>query len=175
MQLTRHGLYVLVLVQFLLIPFLMQFQFDLAPAVSTLAQMSNGPPLHYAAVRKMYGSATRKKITNHLLLLFHSGIMLNNARAFLEGILGVRSEFLRTPKFGISGIRGNWRDKVYVLQWPSMAVVELLLAAYGFASMLISILTRNFLLLPYVALTTFGLLYVGASSIYHSIGAGKSS
>jgi len=169
-QLTRNVQYVLVLLQFLILPFLMQFRFDIAPVASTLIQMSIGPPLHYVAVRKMYGKETAGKIKNHLLLLFHSGVTFNNARAFLEGILGVRSDFLRTPKFGISGSRGEWRGKRYLLSGIGTASVEIALAVYGIASMVVALFTRNFLLLPYIGTTAIGLLYVGTMSVYHSIG-----
>jgi cellulose synthase/poly-beta-1,6-N-acetylglucosamine synthase-like glycosyltransferase len=169
-QLTRNVQYVLVLLQFLILPFLMQFKFDIAPVVSTLIQMSIGPPLHYVAVRKMYGKETANKIKNHLLLLFHSGVTFNNAKAFLEGVFGIKSDFLRTPKFGISGTGGEWRDKRYLVSGIGTAGAEIALAAYGIASMLIALFTRNFLLLPYIGTTTIGLLYVGALSLYHSLG-----
>ncbi len=170
-QITRHWLYVLVLLQFALLPFLMLFRFDLTAALSTLTQMSVGPPLYYAVIRKMYGKQSHRKIKNHLLaLIFHSGMTVNNAMAFLEGFMGVRSDFLRTPKFGISGVRGDWRGKRYALAYPMTAIIEIGLASYGVASLLIALFTRNFLLMPYIAVTTLGLLYVGALSIYHSIG-----
>lgn len=38
-----------------------------------------------------------------LYLMFSMGISLNNALAVLEGLLGIKSEFVRTPKFNVSG------------------------------------------------------------------------
>lgn len=169
-HLTRNVQYVVVLLQFLILPFLMLFRFDLAPVVSTLVQMSIGPALHYAAVRKMYGKQANGKLKNHALLFFHSGITVNNAMAFLEGILGIRSDFLRTPKFGILGARGNWRNKRYVLSWPKTAIAELALAGFGIASLLVALFTRNFLLMPYIGLTALGLMYVGAVSVHETMG-----
>jgi hypothetical protein len=97
-------------------------------------------------------------------------VTFNNAKAFLEGVFGIKSDFLRTPKFGISGTGGEWRDKRYLVSGIGTAGAEIALAAYGIASMLIALFTRNFLLLPYIGTTTIGLLYVGALSLYHSLG-----
>ena len=41
------------------------------------------------------------------------GLSVRNAKAVLEAIFGVKSEFARTPKFSIDGQRGTWRKKSY--------------------------------------------------------------
>jgi len=173
-QLTQSAVSEFVLGQFLLLPFLMRFQFNLTPAFLTAAPAPIGCVLYYAALRKMYGRDARRKISSHMLaLLFHSGLLVNNAKAFLEGLLGFRSDFLRTPKYGIVSFNDQWRNKRYRICCPRIVVVETAFAIYGIVSMLVAVLTRNFLLLPYISIVTLGLLCFSLLSIYHSTGVGK--
>ena len=41
------------------------------------------------------------------------GLSVRNAKAVLEALFGVKSEFARTPKFNIDGHTGTWRKKLY--------------------------------------------------------------
>jgi hypothetical protein len=52
-----------------------------------------------------------------LLMSLGIGISLNNARAALAGFFGKPSEFVRTPKFGVSTSSDNtWRSRLKKLQ-----------------------------------------------------------
>ena len=41
------------------------------------------------------------------------GLSINNARAVLEGLLGIDSEFVRTPKHGVRDRKDGWVTKKY--------------------------------------------------------------
>ncbi len=63
------------------------------------------------------------------------GLSLHNSLAVIEGHLGKRSEFVRTPKFNIGKLDGNWKTNKYLNKTLSVNIIlEILLWIYfGFA------------------------------------------
>jgi hypothetical protein len=56
-----------------------------------------------------------KRIFNSMLLMsVWMGLSISNARAILEGIFNIRSDFKRTPKFRIENKGDSWVGKKYV-------------------------------------------------------------
>lgn len=47
-------------------------------------------------------------------LIVFMGLSLHNGIAVIEGIVGKRTPFIRTPKFNISGKTGTWKGNVYL-------------------------------------------------------------
>jgi hypothetical protein len=47
-------------------------------------------------------------------LIVFMGLSLHNGIAVIEGIVGKRTPFIRTPKFNISGKVGTWKGNVYI-------------------------------------------------------------
>ena len=62
------------------------------------------------------------------------GFSLHNSIAVLEGHLGKKSEFVRTPKFNISKYKDNWKNNKYIKRTISVHVIfeGLLMAYFGF-------------------------------------------
>jgi cellulose synthase/poly-beta-1,6-N-acetylglucosamine synthase-like glycosyltransferase len=173
LQVTRHVVHVLLIAQFLLLPLLMASQYELFPATALIGHLILGPVVYIVTIRSLWPYEWWVKIAAYIyLLLFGSGVSVNNAWAFLSAFLGGQSEFARTPKFGIIGRGKDWRGLAYALPFLPSALVELALAAYGVGGITIALLTENFLYLPYLTLTTLGFLYVGGLTIAHSLGVG---
>lgn len=86
-----------------------------------------------------------------LALLFSSGLLLSNARAALEALLGIPSAFVRTPKGAARPVRSGW---------PARVLSGLPELAAG-AGLLVFVLTRQPLALPPLGLAIGGLLSVG--------------
>lgn len=63
------------------------------------------------------------------------GLSLHNSRAVIEGHLGLRSEFVRTPKFNIGKLKDSWQGNIYLNKsLSSNIILEILLWLYfGFA------------------------------------------
>jgi len=63
------------------------------------------------------------------------GFSVHNTIAVLEGHLGKKSEFIRTPKFNINALNKSWKKNVYLKKKLSFtSIVEALLFGYfGFA------------------------------------------
>ncbi|MDB2462786.1 glycosyltransferase family 2 protein [Algibacter sp.] len=62
------------------------------------------------------------------------GFSLHNSIAVLEGHLGKKSEFVRTPKFNISKYKDNWKNNKYMKRNVSVNVIfeGLLMLYFGF-------------------------------------------
>jgi cellulose synthase/poly-beta-1,6-N-acetylglucosamine synthase-like glycosyltransferase len=96
------------------------------------------------------------------------GLAVNNTRAVLEGLLGSRGVFHRTPKFSIERRGEGWRGKRYRAPASIWALVEVSLGLY-FAWAAFSLAeARLFAPLPFFLLYLFGFLYVGVLSLVHA-------
>ncbi len=62
------------------------------------------------------------------------GFSLHNSVAVIEGHIGKRSEFVRTPKFNIKKFKDNWKHNKYLRKRPSANVVleGFLMLYFGF-------------------------------------------
>jgi cellulose synthase/poly-beta-1,6-N-acetylglucosamine synthase-like glycosyltransferase len=93
------------------------------------------------------------------------GLSVSNTKAILEGLLGRRSPFHRTPKFDITSRGQSSRGMGYRGLRSETAVLEVALAAY-FAWTLVFVVREGLLgAVPFVLLFFFGYLYVGISSL----------
>jgi len=63
------------------------------------------------------------------------GFSIHNSVAVLEGHLGKRSDFIRTPKFNMNNLGDNWKDNKYINKNISTnTILEALLMLYfGYA------------------------------------------
>jgi cellulose synthase/poly-beta-1,6-N-acetylglucosamine synthase-like glycosyltransferase len=69
-----------------------------------------------------------------MFFLFFSvamGFSLHNSIAVIEGHIGKKSDFIRTPKFNINAIKGTWKDNKYLSKNISPnVIIEGLLTLY---------------------------------------------
>ncbi|HMC00583.1 MAG TPA: glycosyltransferase [Flavobacteriaceae bacterium] len=102
------------------------------------------------------------------------GFSLHNSLAVLEGHLGKRSDFIRTPKFNINAITDTWKDNKYLnTKLSASTIIEGLLALYfGFGLYSAFSITPQgdfgFFALHLMAFLGFG--YVFLSSLNFRIG-----
>ena len=88
--------------------------------------------------KKSYGSSL-KSFVQYIVMFFTffsiaMGFSLHNSIAVIEGHLGKRSDFIRTPKFNINSIKDSWKDNKYLKKNISLNVIieGLLMAYFGF-------------------------------------------
>lgn len=88
--------------------------------------------------KKTHGS-TFKDFVQYVVMFFTffsiaMGFSLHNSIAVIEGHIGKRSEFVRTPKFNINSIKDSWKNNKYLRKKPSINVVleGLLMLYFGF-------------------------------------------
>lgn len=90
---------------------------------------------YWMMYKETYGSGI-KNFFNYVAMFFTffsiaMGFSLHNSIAVIEGHLGKRSEFIRTPKFNISSITDTWKGNKYLRKNISMnVIIEGLLMLY---------------------------------------------
>ncbi len=105
------------------------------------------------------------------LMALGIGISLNNAKAALAGFFGKASEFVRTPKFGVTESQDDkWRARVGVFRprrkRKLMPLIELGFAMYLFACLLLCFSDHRVTVgVVFVALFMAGYLYVSLMSL----------
>jgi cellulose synthase/poly-beta-1,6-N-acetylglucosamine synthase-like glycosyltransferase len=93
------------------------------------------------------------------------GLSVNNAKAVIEGLLGRRSEFVRTPKLGVLTSGEEWRFRRYrgLANW--VPYVELGMAFY-FAAMALYAVTHGLWgSVPFILIFEAGYLYTSVLSL----------
>ena len=88
--------------------------------------------------KKTHGS-TFKDFVQYVVMFFTffsiaMGFSLHNSIAVIEGHIGKRSEFVRTPKFNMNSLTDSWKNNKYLRKKPSLNVVleGLLMLYFGF-------------------------------------------
>ncbi len=89
------------------------------------------------------------------------GLSVRNAKAVLEAIFGVKSEFARTPKFNIDGQTGTWSKKLYRNRAGWMPYLEIALGLYFAGTIVYAIQNENYATMPFLFLFVWGFLYTG--------------
>ncbi|MGH9934145.1 MAG: cellulose synthase family protein [Nitrososphaerales archaeon] len=173
-QLTRHIVHPLMLLQFLLLPLLLAMDFKLYPAsiypiTALVAYILFGPAFYIYVIKRLWRQSWMTKAKAYVyLILFATGISVNNTVAVFDAMNGGRPEFLRTPKFGITKKGEDWRDKAYALPFTKTTLLEMFFGAYGILGIFISIFSGNPVYVPILALQTLGFIYISYLSISHS-------
>ena len=98
------------------------------------------------------------------LLALGVGLSLNNARAVLEAVFNHKSDFARTPKYGIERKKQPWRNAKYMPLKSLLPVAEMGFAIYFTYFVWFAISHRQFLSVPFLAMFQIGFLYVSLSS-----------
>jgi cellulose synthase/poly-beta-1,6-N-acetylglucosamine synthase-like glycosyltransferase len=96
------------------------------------------------------------------------GLSVRNALAVMEAIFGVKSEFVRTPKYRVEADGGNrnaWVKKSYHRSAGLMPYLELALGVYFVAAVVYSIQMENYATVPFFILFIWGYLYTGIMSL----------
>lgn len=172
-QLTRHIVFPLVLVQFLALPILINSNIDLYalgfPAITIAAYLALGPVAYVMVVKSMYGQSwTKKIVVLPTLFVYSAGMAVNNTVAVFDAVFGKKNEFLRTPKYGITQKADEWRGKSYNLPFTKTVLLEIFFAAYGIAGIFVAIFSSMIVFVPIIGIQTVGFLYVAGYSLAHS-------
>jgi len=173
-QLTKHIINPLFLIQFLIFPILLLVNYQIydtawAPAIGIVVYLLLGPATYLFMIRKIWRENWRTKALHYLFMIFYAtGISINNSVAIFDGMLGRSNEFLRTPKFGIMEKNQDWSGNKYALPFTKTTLLEMFFGAYGCMTIAISLLSGNPIFVPLIALQTIGFIYVAYLSIVQS-------
>ena len=125
---------------------------------------------------ELYKLTNKKKINSFfeytkIFICFYSvsgAFSFQNSVAVLEGFIGKKSEFVRTPKFNLASGETNFNEKKYVNESRSYYfIIEGFLALYFLVSIINTILfaNKNFGFLPFHLFLFFGYTYIFICSL----------
>ncbi len=124
--------------------------------------------------KQVYGGGY-KKFFSYIVLFFTffsiaMGFSLHNSIAVIEGHMGKRSEFIRTPKFNISSLKDSWKGNKYLRKKLSPNVIlEGLLTLYFafglYSAFVVGDQGGDFGLFPFHLMLFIGFGYVFLKSI----------
>jgi len=97
------------------------------------------------------------------------GMSLHNGIAVLEGLVGKKSPFIRTPKFNLKTVSDQWEGNKYLATGIDfITVLEGIFVLYFISGIALSFYYFNFAMLPFFAMLTFGYGFVFYWSVRHS-------
>jgi hypothetical protein len=94
------------------------------------------------------------------------GLSINNTRAVIEAVLDKKSEFARTPKYGV--VRKDtdeWLSKKYRQSVAVQPLIELALGLYFTATVFYALANQIYATVPFLMLFQIGFLYTGVLSV----------
>jgi cellulose synthase/poly-beta-1,6-N-acetylglucosamine synthase-like glycosyltransferase len=99
------------------------------------------------------------------------GLAFSNARAVLEALFGIKSEFVRTPKYQVEKTSDEtWKRKKYKRKHGWLPLLELSFSLYFLLAILYAIRLRMWGTVPFLLLFFFGFGYMGVMSFVQSLG-----
>jgi cellulose synthase/poly-beta-1,6-N-acetylglucosamine synthase-like glycosyltransferase len=116
--------------------------------------------------RELYPK-TWKKTFYYLpfLMALGIGLTVTNTKAVIEALLGIKSAFVRTPKYrvaqkGQKSQAAKYRKRLKLAPW-----IELLLGCYFMAAILYTFSNHNYFTAPFLILFVIGYWYTGLMSL----------
>jgi cellulose synthase/poly-beta-1,6-N-acetylglucosamine synthase-like glycosyltransferase len=144
--------------------------------------MLDVPLLFFSTVSVIlfYGSAVWYLDKNRSLRLLHLplvmslgiGLAFSNARAVLEALVGVKSEFVRTPKYRVEKTDDeSWKRKKYKRKHGWLPLLELSFAIYFVFAIAYALRMHMWGPIFFLLLFCFGYGYMGILSLLQTAGA----
>jgi len=102
------------------------------------------------------------------------GLAVNNTKAVVEALIDHRSEFARTPKYGVQKAGSDeWLSKKYRQTLHLQPMIELALGLYFTWTVVYALANGIYGTLPFLVLFQAGFLYMGVVSIVQQYAAGQ--
>ena len=95
------------------------------------------------------------------------GLTVNNGKAVIDGILGKKSPFIRTPKFNIFSSKDDFSTRSYKAKLSWVVIVEILMTLYSFCSLSIAIINVELAAIPFHFMFFFGFLSISYLTVKH--------
>jgi hypothetical protein len=97
------------------------------------------------------------------------GMTIPGTKAVLEGAFGIKSPFVRTPKFSVEGKKGDWKSKKYRGSVGFLTIIEI---TFGLFFSFVTFYAWDmgvYGVIPFLMLFQFGYLYTGIWSLTQSL------
>jgi cellulose synthase/poly-beta-1,6-N-acetylglucosamine synthase-like glycosyltransferase len=123
---------------------------------------------YFCAQRELHAQWWKRLLYLPVLMAVGVGLSINNARAVLEAVFNHRSEFIRTPKYGVSHRGESWSQNKYKALRGLVPYIELAFGAYFSYLVVLAIDNNQWTLAPFIMVFQAGFLYVGLMSLLQS-------
>jgi cellulose synthase/poly-beta-1,6-N-acetylglucosamine synthase-like glycosyltransferase len=125
---------------------------------------------YLCAQRELYPKDWKREILFFpFVLALGIGLSINNARGVLEAIFNRKSDFCRTPKYGIERAAQQWKSSRYSAVRTVIPLVEFIFAVYFTYFVFHAFQNREFLSVPFLMLFQTGFAYVAFCSVWQRI------
>jgi len=116
--------------------------------------------IFYWVATKRFNPTNRKKVFWSLypsFLIISMGLSLHNGLAVLEGLVGRKTPFIRTPKFNVTLNTDSWKNNVYIKRnFNFITFVEGLMCIYFLGGIVIGFYLRDAGLLVFHSMLALG-------------------
>ena len=136
-------------------------------AATFLSISTFGPTFFYIySQRELYINWKTRIIWIPFLIMIGTGIAINNTRAFIEALIGIKSGFKRTPKYRIESASDRPLQRMkYRIPMDPTVFLELAMGIYCIVSIYFSVLVEKPFLIPFMAIYAAGFLYISVNAI----------
>lgn len=136
-------------------------------AATVLSISTFGPTFFFIySQRELYKNWRRRIVWIPILMMIGTGIAISNTRAYIEAIMGKKSPFMRTPKYGISSRSDSLgQRKKYRQGLDATIVLELITAFYSMVTAYYAWMYRKPFIIPFMVIYAVGFLYVSVTGI----------
>lgn len=101
-----------------------------------------------------------------LVMALGIGLAFSNARAVLEAMMGIKSDFIRTPKYSVEQTSDEtWKAKKYKRKRGLLPLLELAFSLYFMLAIIYAGHFQMWGTIPFLSLFFFGFGYMGTMSI----------
>jgi cellulose synthase/poly-beta-1,6-N-acetylglucosamine synthase-like glycosyltransferase len=120
---------------------------------------------YFCAQKELHAQWWKRLFYVPLLMSVGVGLSVNNARAVLEAIFNYRSEFVRTPKYGVFRRGELGLKQKYLALRGLVPYVELAFGAYFSYLLFQAVDGDQWSMIPFILIFQIGFLYVGLMSL----------
>lgn len=107
-----------------------------------------------------------------VFLALTMGVGLYNAIGVVEGYLGKKSPFVRTPKFNVNSKSDSLKANKYVISsFSPMAILEFLLVLYAGYGIYVALEFENYYMLGFLVMIAIGFSYTSFYTLKHAAAA----
>jgi cellulose synthase/poly-beta-1,6-N-acetylglucosamine synthase-like glycosyltransferase len=116
--------------------------------------------------RELFPKTWKKSILYMpILMALGIGLTVTNSKAVMEALLGIKSGFVRTPKYrvakkGEKSHAAKYRKRLKLAPW-----IELALGTYFFLAIVYTFMNQNYFTAPFLILFVVGYWYTGLMSL----------
>ena len=112
----------------------------------------------------------RRFILNFIpFLAFTMGLSFHNSVAVIQGFMGKKTPFIRTPKFDLRKKKDSWKKATYLSKSLSPTVlVEILLSLYFCFGVYLALHFQDISIIPFLLMQTAGYAMISLNSIRHA-------